>query len=305
MTEEVKQKHISFSEYHLYRSCPYRWYSSYVLKEKSPTSEPLVFGSAIHSSIEKIIKENPSKILYSSILEGNLKKEGGDVFAKTFFGKNMLKEGVSLLTELDYNNRFKDWEVLKDEEGNIKSVEEDLYLPLIENNKEIINFKGFIDYSAKSLIDPSRYLVLDWKTGHKEWNLEKKVGNLKFSTYSKKLENKDLLTEEEKKDLHTKLFFGQTALYKHFYSVKHNIKKEDISIGYCSLIRNPVKIQEYIVNIEDSFINYVLSDIKTTAIEVDNLKIRALEEDITKELLRAKTIGLKSSCLYCDLKKKC
>ena len=54
---EVKEKnYISFSEYSVFRICPFKWYVQYYLKEQSPTNEFLVFGKALHATIEQIVK---------------------------------------------------------------------------------------------------------------------------------------------------------------------------------------------------------------------------------------------------------
>ena len=59
--------HISFSEYTLYRNCPHKWYLKKVIGIEEPTNEFLVFGKALHETIENIIKKRPSKILYSKM----------------------------------------------------------------------------------------------------------------------------------------------------------------------------------------------------------------------------------------------
>lgn len=303
-TEETRS-YISFSEYSLFRNCPFRWYSRYILKEEEPTNEFLVFGSALHATIEHIIKQNPSKILYAKLFENYLKENSNGVIVNSYFGRTMTKEGSELLHELDYYKRFNMWQPLKDEAGNITSIEEELFEPLVEYNGETIYFKGFIDYAAKHKTK-NKYIVLDWKTGLKQWDLNKKVGVLDFNSYSSKLIGDGSLSAEEQSDLNTKLFFGQTVLYQQFYAQKHNLNPKDIIIGYCVLSRQPVTVQEYSVEQSDIFSQYILTDIRKAAIEIIDIK-KALKENQIIQFGRAKEVpGLKSFCQYCHLKKdKC
>ena len=303
--QEIKPKYISFSEYSLFRNCPHKWYHRYVLKETEPSNEFLVFGSALHATIEHIVKQSPSKILYGKLFENQIKENSNGVVASSYFGRNMVREGVDLLVELDYFKRFSMWEPLKDEAGNIISLEEQLFEPLVEYKGEMIYFKGFIDYSARHKVNKDKYIILDWKTGIKEWNLDKKVGVLTFESYYPKLVAGEPLTTEEQQDLTAKLFFGQTVLYQQFYAQKHNLNPKDIIIGYCVLTRQPVNIQEYSVEQQDTFTEFVMSDVRKAAVEIMDIKSNT---DVNKlDQIKAKdNPGLKGLCQYCHLKKdKC
>ena len=213
--------------------------------------------------------------------------------------------GLALIEKLDYFNRFKEWEPLCDEEGKVISLEEELFEPVVIHNGTPLFFKGLIDYSAKHVSD-DKYVIMDWKTGLKSWDLDKKVGKLFFNTYSKKLLDKIELTEEEKKDLQTKIFFGQTVLYKQYYSQKYNIPKDKIEIRYCTLTRQPIEIQEYKVEVQDSFFDYIINDFQQALVEIYDLK-KKTKEEVEEYIYKIKEKGKKSCilCQYCDLKKRC
>ena len=301
--EEKKPLYISFSEYTLYRACPYKWHLKRVEKISEPQNEFAVFGKALHETIEMIIKEKPSKILYNKLFEQNLKKNSNGVLLNSFFGKGMCRDGVSLLDELDYYKRFNAWESLIDEEGKIVSIEEEINEELVNYNGESIYFKGVIDYIGRHKEKKNKYLILDWKTALKPWDLDKKYGLLEFNSYKNKLKNKEELTSEEKTDLQTKLFFGQLVLYQNFYAKKHNIDIKDIVLGYCTLVRQPISIQEYAVIQQQDFTDFIINDIKEAALEI----AIARTAGTTSQFVKAKTIdGKISSCQYCPFKKdKC
>ena len=310
--EEIKTKeeivkpeklYLSFSEYTLFRSCPYKWFLQYVLDFKESRNEFLVFGSSLHKSIEKVILENPSKMLYSKIFTEALKKESNGIFTGTYFGKGMINDGSQLLNKLDFHKRFRDWEpnyIFENNEKKIVGIEEAVYEPLMEVDGKQLFFKGFIDFAAKSRID-SRYMVLDWKTGIKNWDIEKKAGKVPFDIIAKKLKTNKELTLQEAESLQAKLFFGQTVLYKYFYSQKHNIPIKDIITRYCVLTRQPIEIYMYETQYENNFIEYIIEDVKKVFEEIYEFK-----KNLSKDLDKAKNIPhLKSFCGWCKLKAEC
>lgn len=302
---EIKEEklHLSFSEYTLFRSCPYKWFLNYVLEKREESNEFLVFGSSLHKSIEEIILTGPSRMLYSKIFTDALKKESNGVFSTSYFGKSMVSDGSQLLSKLDYNKRFKNWEpnyILEGDKKKIIGVEEAIYEPLVEVDGKQLYFKGYIDFAAKSKID-SRYMILDWKTGMKSWDIEKKAGKISFNIISEKLKNNQPLSLIEAESLQAKLFFGQIALYKYFYSQKHGIPTKDIITRYCVLTRQPIEIYMYEAQYEDSFAEYIVEDIKKVILEIYEFK-----KTLSRDLDKAKnTPHLKGFCGWCKLKSEC
>jgi len=283
-----KKQHISFSEYYLYRQCPFRWYLQYYLGIKEPANEFLVFGSAIHESIEEILKDSSKKDKIGDILREKIKENSNSTMANSFFGKNMAKDGVDILKKLNFYERFRGID--------IAGIEDDLYLPLVEVNGIQIYFKGFIDFLGQYQKE-DRYIVLDWKSAIKEWNLEKKIGTIPFSEINKKIKNNEELTREEYESLSAKYFFGQTALYQHFTSEKYEIDVNKIDVEYCTLIRQPADVKEYRINVTDEFREWALEDIKKVAKEIYTFKEGQF---LNKVKIERK---LKKYCGFCFYKK--
>jgi len=283
-----KKQHISFSEYSIYKQCPFRWYLQYYLGIKEPTNEFLVFGSSVHETIEEILKDPLKVNNIREIATQKVKKNGNSAFTTSFFGKTLIKDAVGVVNSLDFYNRFKGID--------IAGIEENIYEPLVEVNGEVIYFKGFIDFIGQyKKID--KYIVLDWKSALREWNLEKKVGKIPFDVIYKKIKNKEELSKEEFENLRIKIFFGQTALYQYFLSKKYDIDIDKIDVEYCALTRQPIGIKEYRVNITEDFREWVLEDIKQVAKEIYTFK----DEKTLPKIKIEK--GLKKYCDYCFFKK--
>jgi hypothetical protein len=236
----MNKKHISFSEFRLFLSCPFKHYLEKVLKLPQESNEFLIFGSALHASLEEIVLKKPNKILYEKIFAKHFEAETNSITTKGFFGRNFIYQGTSILKELNFFERFKDWEVV--------CVEEEIYEPLYSDplHKEEgqedgveMHFKGFIDLVLKK---DDNYLIIDWKSAFKRWDIEKK-----------------------KED---KTFWGQLALYKHFYATKHNIPLDKIQVRFVTLARDPVDIQQYSVEISLEYMSSLLLDVTNTAKEI-------------------------------------
>src|ERR1035437_2803015 len=136
--EYRKKQHISFSEYYIYKQCPFRWYLQYYLDIKEPSIEFLVFGSSMHEAIEEILKDSSKKDKTTEILKEKITKNSNPAMANSFFGKNMVKDGAQILKILDFYKRFRGID--------IAGIEDDIYLPLTEIDGITIFFKGFIDF---------------------------------------------------------------------------------------------------------------------------------------------------------------
>jgi hypothetical protein len=257
----MNKRHISFSEYRLFVSCNFKHYLVKRLKFEEETNEFLVFGSALHSSIEDVIKKKLNKILWEKVFTAKLEAESNNVVIRSYFGRNFIQQGTAILKELNFFERFKDWEVV--------GVEDELYelLYLDEENEEEVYFKGIVDLILKK---GDKYLILDWKSATKPWDIEKK-----------------------KQD---KGFFGQLALYKHFFSKKYNIPIENIETRFVALARDPINVQQYDIVLSDEFSEFVLNDITQAA--------KAIKKANPTSLLKAKHNNGKEACKYCPLNKK-
>jgi hypothetical protein len=259
MTKLVK--HISFSEYRLYASCAFRHALEKQLGYEQGSNEFLVFGSALHSSIEEIIKKKLNKILYEKTFARYLEEESNGAIVKSYFGRQFITQGTALLKALDFFERYKDWEVV--------GVEDQLYEPLYTDDEKEVNFKGIVDLILKK---DDKYLIIDWKSAMKPWDIDKK--------------------QEDKS------FFGQLALYKHFFASKHGIPLENISTRFVTLARDPVNIQQYEINISDEFMKFMVDDVMRVAKEIGTID--------KGKLPKAKHSGkpeAKQTCAWCPFNK--
>lgn len=209
---------ISFSEYSTFQQCPHKWFLNYVLKIPSDVNEELVFGSALHNTIEALLTDRTLGRLSSdgtiidAVFKDNLKKEISGITNLSVLKKlqegwvapTFVKQARNLILKLDLFNRFRGYEVA-DVEIRLDN------LPIIEMEDFIIVYKGFIDLVLKNK-KTGRYLIVDWKSSRKPWDIAKK--------------------EEDGN------FYTQLKLYKHFYSLKKDIPLEMIDTAFYNLPRD-------------------------------------------------------------------
>lgn len=285
------KSHISYSEYRLFLSCPHKHFLSKILGIEEGSSEALVFGKALHTSIEVIIKTKPSMALWESVFKKELKKEV--IKSKLTFSEGAInlfvKQGATILRELDYFKRYEDWEVVGSEIDVFESIFED-------GNTEIF-FKAFIDLVLRNK-KTGRFLILDWKSANKPWDisskykveLQNKVGDDSLYVFPADVAN----TSEEKS------FFGQVGLYKYFLSIKLNIPIDLIDTAYVVLPRTDTnQLQQYDVLISKEYSDFLIQDIVRVAKEIVNVNPMRLE----KAKLRDKAEKGKA-CLWCSFKKQ-
>ncbi len=256
-------KHVSFSEYRLYASCAFRHGLEKGLQYPQGSNEFLVFGSALHSSIEDIINKKHNKILYEKIFAKFLTEESNEQIVKSYFGRQFVTQGTALLKALDFFERYKGWEVV--------GVEYPLYEPLYETDEKVVNFKGVIDLVLKK---DDKYLILDWKSAMKPWDIAKK--------------------QEDKS------FFGQLALYKHFYAAKFGIPLENITTRFVTLARVPTDVQQYEINISDEFMEFMVNDVKRVAKEIGTI-----EQSKLPKCKHSGRTDAKQTCGWCPFKSMC
>ena len=248
-TEEQKISKISFSEYSTYLQCQHKWYLNYYLRLPGDFSDELIFGSALHNTIECILtkplfknlykmdKSKTVKDLFKGFLVDELKKITDEPFLIRFHKQGLanifLFQAEKLLIEWDFFNRFKDYEIA-DVEFHLDAME------LYSNEKVRVNFKGFIDLVLKHKTDGT-ILIIDWKTSSAAWDIAKK---LKDNTN----------------------FFAQLALYKYFYSKAKNIPLSQIETRFYNFPRNVPKEQSpFSGNLKETYIlHFIEGFIETT-----------------------------------------
>jgi len=208
--------HVSFSEIKAWKECPYRHKLIHIDKIETFEESPyLHFGTAVHEGCESLIetkqvdRDRILRVMKESWQNAGFENEAWyskqpgwykhePVETWEQWAHNMWDEVLQFL-----DKEFEGWECFKAEEDLYESIE-----------GLDLNFKGFIDGVLK--VPKKRgtgheYWLIDWKTASpRGWSRDKK------------------------QDL------GMTAqliLYKHFWSIKHNIPLKDIRCAFILLKR--------------------------------------------------------------------
>lgn len=238
MDKEKKKYRVSFSEYSTYMSCKHKWYLNYFLRWPGDVNEELIFGSALHNTIEEILskpmmtklyngdRSSLVKNLFRGFLQDELKRVNDEQFLMKFKNQNLgqifMFQAEKLLMEWDFFKRFKDYEV-----ADVEFKLDDMLL--YSDDEMEITYKGFIDLVLRNKEDGS-YLIMDWKTSKVPWDIAKKLKDNKH-------------------------FFAQLCLYKHFYAEAKGIPIDDISTKFYNFPRDKPKDQSpYTGNLKPEYI---------------------------------------------------
>ncbi|MEK6829293.1 MAG: PD-(D/E)XK nuclease family protein [Nanoarchaeota archaeon] len=195
--------HISFSEFSLFNQCGHRHLIEKHLKLTEPVmTVHLFFGNAIHSALEKTLKDaiglsrriDHFKRTFAKDMLDYMKDEPG--FQQDL--NDYLQQGEELLSILSIEDIFKKYKIV--------SVEE----PLFEHIYGEFYFKGFVDLVVQDR-ETGRYVIIDWKTSGQKWSIKKKMDD--------------------------DIFLCQMRFYKYFWSRKNNIPLGQVDCEYIVLNR--------------------------------------------------------------------
>lgn len=209
-----KDKIISFSQYSSWLQCPYKWYKQYVEKIKDPYNMEIVFGNAIHSSIQNYLS-----IMYKTSAVEADKKNWNEFFEEALrkeYKKGLEQtKGVHFSTPEGIDEYYGDGEAIMDyfikrrktyfssRKNHLIGIEFPIsYYP--HPKYPNIRFNGFIDSLIYNENTDSLYMY-DFKTSFNGWK------------------------EETKKDP-AKIF--QLILYKLFFSQLFNWDADLIEIEF-------------------------------------------------------------------------
>lgn len=285
MNLEKESFKISFSEYSTYIQCQHKWYLQYFLKIPQEQNEEFLFGSVVHETIETILTVPLIQKMFKKDPEGTLNSTARNVYkklVKKIDEKNVdflkkLKDGnfeimfpgmaKNMILKIDFFNFFKEYSVY--------SVEYKLENILIyENEKFKILFKGYIDLILKKLIEENSYLILDWKTSSKPWDIDKKL--------------------EENPNL-----YMQLLLYKFFFSETKNIPLSNINIAFFNLPKGKEsEVKFYEKSYSDDFVRNFANDFIQTCV-----KICEHRKEL-KNFIKVKHVTPKNFCGRCQFNKE-
>jgi hypothetical protein len=226
---------VSYSQFSLYNKCPKKWELSYIQKKKfSKQSIHLVYGTAIHNTIQSFLIE-----LYSKTAKLAEQMDLNKMFLediKRLYKKEVDKSGVHFSTKEELGTFYADGcqvlDYFKKKRSlyfsNRKSTLIGIELPIhvepddFKSNLKLQSYLDVVIYDKQS----KKYEIIDIKTSTRGWN------------------------DYDKKD---KIKTGQLVLYKKYFCDKYNIDPKLVDINYFILRQKvdpnslwPVKrIQEY------------------------------------------------------------
>ena len=201
-------KHISYSALKEWNECAWKHKLNYIdgLKQFKG-NEFTAFGTAIHTVCENLVAKTgvDTVHLFDKEFAKNLariKDQDPDIIFRKDLVESMRRQGAHLIKYI--------LPALHANFGEFEvfSIEEDLYVPL----EEALHFKGFIDLVVKT--SNGKYHIIDWKTCSWGWDTRRK--SEKMTTY-------------------------QLTLYKHFFSLKHNIDSNNVETHFALLKRTAKK----------------------------------------------------------------
>lgn len=229
-----RSKTVSFSQYQMYKNCPYQWYLTYVKKaEPFKPSIHLIFGTAFHETLQNYLK-----VMYEQSATAADKIHLPTYFKSRFIelykqnstvGHFSTPEELSEFYEdaiaiLDFIKKKRNL-FFKKKNSELVGIE----IPingLVVEEIESVKMKGFIDLVIYDKI-LGKYIIYDIKTSTRGWS------------------------DYEKKD-QTKV--NQILLYKRFFSVLRNVPEDKIDVQFFIVRRRineeleyaPKRVQEYI-----------------------------------------------------------
>ena len=268
--KKILEYKISFSEFSTYLQCPHKWYLSYCLKMPTDYSEELIFGSAVHHTIEDILSKSyfQRQTSWEPLFKGHLKKElegiKDEQFLKKFSDQGLpliyVRKGVELIKRLDFFNRFKEYRIV-DIEHRLDNF------PILEVDDINFFFKGYIDLVLQHK-KTDDYVIIDWKTSGKEWDIMKKM---------KDDEN----------------LYAQLGLYKLFFAKKNHIPLSKIEGFYYNLPRsNPKAQQKYTGILNLSYLKFLFQKFQDICEEISEID--------PYNLNKIKFISKKNYCHRCN-----
>ena len=205
-------KQVSYSQYSLWKQCPYQWKLQYVDKVRpNDPSIHTIFGSAMHEALQTYLS-----CMYNFTVKDADEIDLNDLLRrkmKEFYIKEAVeKEKTHLIEQEDMVTFFQqgveilDW--FKKKRGNYFSkrswsllgIEERLAIPI----RGDLHFLGFLDVVMKDEIS-GKIKIIDIKTATMGWNKYQKANAVKSD---------------------------QLLLYKEYYAKKHNVPVDMIDIEF-------------------------------------------------------------------------
>lgn len=185
------QKNISFSQFSVYESCPYRWYLTYAKGNYLfSASINTIFGTAIHEALQEYLRilfevsakeadrsdilgifENAFRREYLKEVENN----GGAHFSTKQEMVEFHEDGVQILEQFRKKRQL----YFSNRKQELLGMEIPLSVEIKEDNDTFL-FNGYIDLIYRDKEDGTVYIE-DIKTSSKGWSKYEKSDETKLS----------------------------------------------------------------------------------------------------------------------------
>jgi len=218
------QKSVSYSQYSVWASCPYRWYLKYVEnKEPYQASIHTVFGTAFHETLQEYFR-----VMYNESGAAADKMGLPQLFQERFretYSKEYTAAGTHFTTPSEMAEFYDDavailnW--IQKRRNKLFTIRKmrllGIEIPLIVNVSGNIFLKGFIDFAVYDE-DLDKVYIYDIKTSTRGWG------------------------DKEKKDDDK---IAQILLYKEYFAKQFGFDIEKIEVEYFIVKRKIWEESEY------------------------------------------------------------
>jgi hypothetical protein len=276
------QRTVSYSQYSLYKQCPYRWSLKYIEnKEPYQASIHTVFGTAFHETLQHYLK-----VMYEESGAAADRINLEELFQERFreiYSKEYKSSGAHFTTSSEMNSFYEDavaildW--IKKRRNKLFTIRNMVLLgiemPLLINISNNVYYKAFLDYAVYD-IDLNKIYIYDIKTSTRGW-----------SDYEKKDDTK----------------VTQVLLYKEYFSRQYGIDVEQIEVEFFIVKRKIYEKAEYPIPRVQSFKPASGKTKRKQAIENFQAFVKDCFDESGKPIVKSylKNVG-ESSCKWCPYK---
>ena len=278
------QRSVSYSQYSMWASCPYKWYLTYI-ENKQPYQASIhtVFGTAMHETIQNYIT-----VMYNESGTTADKMDLIGLFQDKFseiYSKEYKAAGAHFSNPVQMGEFFEDaiaiLNFIKKNRNKLFILRKmkllGIEIPLLLNVANNIFLKGFIDFVVYDT-ELDKVYIYDIKTSTRGW-----------SDYEKKDDSK----------------IAQILLYKEYFSKQFGFDVEKIEVEYFIVKRKLYEQSEYSIPRTQHFKPASGKNKRKQAVDNLNNFIKDCFDESGKPQIKSyiKNVG-ESSCKWCPYKDK-
>lgn len=195
---------VSHTQFNTWKQCPHKWKLKYIDYHKSPPSIALLFGNAMHETIQEYVKrcydisvKNADTMDLHLLLKENMANEyisKKDEFPNFVTKEEMVEhynDGIEILDFLKKNRK----KLFNRKDQELIGIEMPIKTKI--NDKYEVYFNGYIDLVFREKWN-NKIIIIDLKTSRSGWNSDKKKD---ISTTSQLVLYKQALSKQYKVDI--------------------------------------------------------------------------------------------------------